>query len=210
MNPVFERVAAYGIVPVITINSADSAVPLARALTAGGLPVAEITFRTDAAAESIRRITAEAPDMLVGAGTVLTREQADAAVAAGAAFLVAPGFNPDMVDHARALGVPFMPGINTPTHIELAIAKGLDLAKFFPAEASGGLRYLETIYGPYRHIPFKFMPTGGLTAKNCAAYLASPIVAACGGTWIAPPDAIDAGRFDDIAANAREAVAATR
>ncbi len=208
MEPVFTELASFGVVPVVTVNNAADAVPLARALAEGGLPVAEVTFRTDAAAEAIRRIVDEVPGVLAGAGTVLTPAQADAAVEAGAAFLVAPGFNPDMVDYAKSLGVPFMPGLNTPSHIELAVAKGLSMAKYFPAAASGGPGYLETINGPYRHCGLRFMATGGVNLENCADYLRSDVIAACGGTWIAPSSLIDAGRFDVIAENARQALAA--
>jgi 2-dehydro-3-deoxyphosphogluconate aldolase/(4S)-4-hydroxy-2-oxoglutarate aldolase len=193
------------VVPVVTIPRAEEAPDLGRALLAGGLPLAEVTFRTDAAADAIAALRAACPDVLVGAGTVLDVETVERAVAAGAEFIVAPGFNPAVVDHCLQRGLPVIPGVSTPTEIEMGRARGLRLLKFFPAEASGGIRYLNAVAAPYRGI--EFMPTGGVSPKNLAEYLALPHVAACGGTWIATADAITHHRFDEIAAAAREAVA---
>jgi 2-dehydro-3-deoxyphosphogluconate aldolase / (4S)-4-hydroxy-2-oxoglutarate aldolase len=193
------------VVPVVTIPRADDAGGLGRALVEGGLPLAEITFRTEAAADAIAALRAACPDLLVGAGTVLDVETVDRAVAAGAAFIVAPGFNPAVVDRCLSLGMPVIPGVSTPTEIEMGRARGLQLLKFFPAEASGGIRYLKAVAAPYRGI--EFMPTGGVSPANLSGYLALPHVAACGGTWIATADAIAAHRFDEITSAAREAVA---
>jgi 2-dehydro-3-deoxyphosphogluconate aldolase / (4S)-4-hydroxy-2-oxoglutarate aldolase len=193
------------VVPVVTIPSAADAPDLGRALLEGGLPLAEVTFRTDAAADAIAALRKACPEVLVGAGTVLDVETVERAVDAGAAFIVAPGFNPVVVEHCLARGLPVIPGASTPTEIEMGRARGLRLLKFFPAEASGGIRYLNAVAAPYRGI--EFMPTGGVSPKNLADYLELPHVAACGGTWIATADAITNHRFDEIAAAAREAVA---
>lgn len=199
------RLTGTRVVPVVTIDSADDAVGLGDALAAGGLPLAEITFRTDAAAAAIEALRAARPDVLVGAGTVLDAATVDRAVTAGAEFIVAPGFNPSVVDRCRELGVAVVPGVVTPTEIEAARARGLSLLKFFPAEAAGGVRYLSAVAAPYRGI--RFMPTGGVSPANLAAYLALPHVAACGGTWIATADAIRSHRFDEITRLAAEALA---
>lgn len=193
------------VVPVVTIPSAAEAPDLGRALVAGGLPLAEITFRTDAAVDAITALREACPEVLVGAGTVLDVETVDRAVAAGAVFIVAPGFNPAVVDHCLARGIPVIPGACTPTEIEMGRARGLRLLKFFPAEASGGTRYLKAVAAPYRGI--EFMPTGGVSPANLSEYLALPHVAACGGTWIATADAIAGHRFNEITSAAREAVA---
>jgi len=193
------------IVPVITIDDPDDAIPLARALMDGGLACAEITFRTQRAPEALRRITSEVPDMFVGAGTVLTPEQAKRAREAGAQFIVAPGFGPQMVEYCLEHDVPVFPGIATPTEVEAAIAKGLTTLKFFPAEQSGGLEYLKAIAAPY--VDVNFMPTGGINAENVAKYLSFKRVVACGGSWMAPADWIATkqfGRIRDAAARATE------
>jgi len=191
-----DRLRAARVVPVITIDDPDDAVPLARALSTGGLTCAEITFRTPRAAEAIRRISAEAPDLLAGAGTVLTPAQVDAARDAGAQFVVAPGLNPRVVEHCKALGLPVYPGIATPTEVEAALELGLTTLKFFPAEPMGGLGYLKAIAAPF--VGVNFMPTGGVSATNVAAYLAFDRVVACGGSWMAPADWIAAKQFDRI------------
>ncbi|MGE4299328.1 MAG: bifunctional 4-hydroxy-2-oxoglutarate aldolase/2-dehydro-3-deoxy-phosphogluconate aldolase [Desulfovibrionaceae bacterium] len=201
-----QRFAAFGLVPVIVIDDAAHAVPLARALAMGGLPVAEITCRTPAAMQAIRNVAAEAPDVLVGAGTVLTVAQAAMALDAGAAFIVAPGFNPEVVGWCRNQGVPVVPGVDSPSAIEGALAFGLELLKFFPAEALGGIGFLKAMAGPYAGV--RFMPTGGIHADNLAGYLAWDRVAACGGTWLADRSLVAAGRFDEIAARTRRAMAA--
>ncbi len=202
------RLAEVRVVPVVTIDDAADAVGLAEALAQGGLPMAEVTFRTAAAADAIAAIRAARPDALVGAGTVLDPATVDRAVDAGAEFIVAPGFGPAVVARAAERGVAMLPGAATPTEIEMALAAGLSLVKFFPAEASGGVGYIRAIAAPYREV--RFVPTGGVTAANLAAYLALPAVVACGGTWIAPPDAIRNHRWEAIGAAAAEAVAIGR
>jgi 2-dehydro-3-deoxyphosphogluconate aldolase/(4S)-4-hydroxy-2-oxoglutarate aldolase len=202
------RLRAARIVPVIVIDDPEDAVPLARALASGGLACAEITFRTPRAAEALRRIASEVPELFVGAGTVLTPEQARAARDAGAQFIVAPGFGPRMVDYCLEHQLPVYPGICTPTEIEAALEKGLRTLKFFPAEQSGGLAFLKAIAGPY--VGVDFMPTGGITASNVASYLAFNRVVACGGSWMAPADWIAAKQFDRIRDESRRAVDAAR
>lgn len=195
---------AAGVVPVVSLADATAAVPMAQALVAGGLPCAEITFRTDAAVATIETLRSRFPEMLVGAGTVLSTGQVDAAIAAGAMFVVSPGFNPAVVDHCLARGIPVIPGVVTPTEIEQALGRNLRFVKFFPAEAIGGVPYLQAIAGPYPMM--SFMPTGGVRIDNLAEYLALPNVTACGGTWICKSDALANGRFDSVEALAREAV----
>lgn len=203
---VLERqLRAVGVVPVITIENASAATNLGAALIRGGLPIAEITFRTAAAADAIRALRGEVPELLVGAGTVLDVHTLDRAIAAGAQFVVAPGFNPAVVDRCLERGIPVIPGVSTPTDIETALTRGLDLLKFFPAEAAGGLRFLKAVAAPYRGV--SFMPTGGITRESLPRYLSHPFVAACGGSWIATEFALSAGRFDEITATASEAVA---
>jgi len=202
------RLRAIRIVPVIVIDDPVDAVPLARALADGGLACAEITFRTPRAAEALRRIAAEVPEMFVGAGTVLTPEHANAARDAGAQFIVAPGFSPRMVDYCVAEGIPVYPGICTPTEIEAALDKGLRTLKFFPAEPSGGLPFLKAMASPYGDVTF--MPTGGINVANIASYLAFNRVVACGGSWMAPSEWIAAKQFDRIRDESRRAVDAAQ
>jgi 2-dehydro-3-deoxyphosphogluconate aldolase/(4S)-4-hydroxy-2-oxoglutarate aldolase len=180
-------------------------VPVAEALLAGGLTCAEITFRSDAAAAAIEMIRSCVPALLVGAGTILTTAQADAAIAAGASFLVAPGFNPAIVDHVLGRGIPMLPGVCTPSEIEQALARGLHLVKFFPAAAMGGVAYLRALAGPYPMV--RYVPTGGITAGDVAGYLALPSVVAVGGTWLAAGDLIAAGAWETIRGLAAEAAA---
>jgi 2-dehydro-3-deoxyphosphogluconate aldolase/(4S)-4-hydroxy-2-oxoglutarate aldolase len=215
MTPVFasatdalERLRAVRVVPVITIDDPVDAVPLARSLTDGGLACAEITFRTPRAAEALRRITAEVPELFAGAGTVLTPDQAKAARDAGAQFIVAPGFGPRTVDHCLAHGIPVYPGVATPTEVEAALEKGLTTLKFFPAEPMGGLAYLKAIAAPY--VDVSFIPTGGINAANIASYLAFKRVVACGGSWMAPSEWIAAKQFDRIRDESRRACSAAR
>ena len=203
---VVARLRAARVVPVITIGDASNAVPLARALVDGGLPCAEITFRTPSAAESIARISSEVPELFVGAGTVLTPSQVDAASDAGAQFIVAPGFSPIVVEHCQSRGLAVFPGVATPTEVEAALTTGLRTLKFFPAEPIGGLAYLKAIAAPY--VDVNFIPTGGITATNVAAYLACDRVVACGGSWMAPAEWIAARQFDRIRDETRRAVAA--
>jgi 2-dehydro-3-deoxyphosphogluconate aldolase/(4S)-4-hydroxy-2-oxoglutarate aldolase len=197
------RLRGLGVVPVVQIDDAADAVGLGRALAAGGLPVAEITFRTDAAADAIARLRGECPDVLVGAGTVLSTDTVDRAVAAGASFIVTPGLNPGVVEHCRARGIPVVPGVNSPTQVEQALGLGLSLLKFFPAVPSGGLPMLRALGGPYAGVTF--MPTGGITLTTAPDWLALPNVAAVGGTWIATAPDIAAGHFDRITDHARAA-----
>lgn len=203
-----EVLAQIGLVPVITIRAPQDAVPLARALLRGGIACAEITFRTAAAEEAIRGISSECPEMLVGAGTVLTVRQAESAVQAGARFIVAPGFDPFVVDWCLERQLPIFPGVATPTEINMALAKGLNLLKFFPAEEIGGARMLKALAAPYSEV--KFIPTGGIGAHNLAQYLALPNVAACGGSWMATERLISEHKFDEIARMAGEARAIVR
>ena len=192
----FEKLPAQKVLPVLVIDNADDAVPLVRALLAGGLSYAEVTFRTAAAEESIRRIAKELPEVTVGAGTVLTVAQADAAVAAGAKFLVSPGFNPTVVKHAISIGVPIFPGCITPTEMEAGMELGLNVLKFFPAQQAGGPDFLKACSGPYRDV--KFIPTGGINAQNLGDYLALDCVFACGGSWMAPQKLVAAGDWEAI------------
>lgn len=203
MSTVLEAIRLLGVVPVVTLSDPREAVPLARALCEGGLPCAEVTFRTEAAGESIRRIAAELPDMLVGAGTVLTTRQADDAIAAGAKFIVSPGLNPEVVRHCLARGVTVVPGCTGPSEIEQALALGLDTVKFFPAEAMGGLKVIKALAAPYTGV--RFMPTGGINPSNLEDYLAFDRVVACGGSWMADSRLIRDGRFDEIARLTRQA-----
>jgi 2-dehydro-3-deoxyphosphogluconate aldolase/(4S)-4-hydroxy-2-oxoglutarate aldolase len=193
------------IVPVIVIDDAASAPDLGRALIEGGLPCAEVTFRTAAARNALEKMSEHCPDMLAGAGTVLTPGQAAEARAAGAKFIVAPGFNPVVVDYCLEQGIPVFPGIATPSELEAALSRGLSVVKFFPAEPLGGLPYLKAISAPYGAV--EFMPTGGISLGNIASYLAFPKVVACGGSWIAPSDWIARGEFDRITDEVKKAVA---
>ena len=202
------RLRQLRVVPVIVIDDAADAVPLAGALADGGLPCAEVTFRTAAAGEALRRIAGERPEVLAGAGTVLTPEQAKQARAAGARFVVAPGFSAAVVDYCLEHEIPVFPGVCTPTEVEAALAKGLRVVKFFPAEPAGGLPYLKAIAAPYGMM--EFIPTGGIGAANLAAWLAFKKVVACGGSWMAPGDWIAAKQFDRIRAETASAVALAR
>jgi len=201
---VLQRFAAMRILPVIVIDDPDDAVPLARALNDGGLPCAEVTLRTPRAIEALRRIAREMPDMLIGAGTVLTPAQAAEARGAGARFAVAPGFNAAVVEFCQSVELPVFPGVCTPTEIEMALGAGLSVVKFFPAEPIGGLPFLKAVAAPYTTV--SFMPTGGIGPSNLASYLAFPRVVACGGSWMAPNDWIAAGLFDRIRDTTRAAV----
>jgi len=194
-----------GVLPVVTVTSAEQAVPLAQALLAGGLACVEITFRSDAAADAIRAIRAGVPGMLVGAGTVLTTAQADAAIDAGAAFLVSPGFSPDVVDHALARGVAMLPGIATPTELQAALARDLRVVKVFPAAVLGGPAFLQALQAPYPMM--RFVPTGGVTPASLPEYLALDCVAAVGGTWLARAGTVASGAWDEVERLATEAAA---
>lgn len=199
---------AMKIVPVIVIDDAADALPLGAALLDGGLPCAEVTFRTPNAADAIARIAGELPTMLVGAGTVLTPQQAARALDAGAKFIVAPGFNPAVVDYCLERAIPVYPGVCTPTEIEMAMGKGLQVLKFFPAEAAGGLAFLKAVAAPY--VGIEFMPTGGINLGNLPTYLAFERVVACGGSWMAPTEWIATKQFDRIRAETEKAVRLVR
>jgi 2-dehydro-3-deoxyphosphogluconate aldolase / (4S)-4-hydroxy-2-oxoglutarate aldolase len=208
-NPI-DIIAALGVVPVIAIERASDAVPLADALLEGGLPVAEITFRTEAAAEVLATLRGQRPDLCIGAGTILSRDNLTRAIEAGARFGLAPGHDPDIVTAAEAAGLPFCPGVMTPTDLTLAAARSIKLAKFFPAGIAGGPKALSGIAAPFAHLGIRFIPTGGVTVETIADWLAIKQVVAVGGTWIAKTEDIRAGRFDAIRKNAAEAVAVAR
>ncbi len=204
MQEILSKLEAFGIVPVIKIDRVEDALPLAKALCEGGLPVAEITFRTACAKEAIKIITTHLPEMLVGAGTVLTTEQVDQAVEAGASFIVSPGLNPKVVKYCVDKGIAITPGCTNPSDIEQAIEFGLELVKFFPAEAAGGIKMIKAMAAPYTTM--KFMPTGGVSAKNLNEYLSFDKVIACGGSWMVDASLINSGQFDKITELTREAV----
>ena len=196
-----------GIIPVIVIEDAEKAVPLARALVKGGLPVLEVTFRTEAAAAAISAIKKNVPEAVVGAGTVLTSAQLKAAAEAGAAFCVAPGFDPAIVREARSMSMPFCPGIATASELSQALSEGAPMVKFFPAEAAGGVKMIKNLLGAFRFTGVKFMPTGGVNLSNVEEYLAVPEIIACGGTWIVPKEALAAGDWESIERLAADAAA---
>ncbi len=204
MNEVLKRLGELGVIPVVKIEKASDAVALGKALLAGDLPVAEITFRTAAAEEAISNIARSLPEMLVGAGTVLSVDQVKKAVAAGAKFIVSPGFNPKVVDYCVEKGIPVTPGISSPSEIEMGLERGLEVLKFFPAGASGGLDFLKAIAAPYAGV--SFIPTGGVDPANLKEYLSFNRVHAVGGTWVAKDAMISAGKFDEITKLAKEAV----
>ena len=207
---IVETLREAGIVPVIVIEDETKAVPLARALVKGGLPVLEVTFRTKAAAGAIARIKAEVPEAIVGAGTLLTPAQVRAAAEAGAAFGVAPGFDPVVINAAKDAGLPMVPGIATASELSQALTAGAPMVKFFPAEAAGGVKMIKNLLGAFRSTGVKFMPTGGINLSNVAEYLAVPEIVACGGTWIVPKDALAANDWGAIEKLASEAAALAR
>ena len=202
MNEMLKKIQEIGIVPVVVLDDAKDAEPLAKALCEGGLPCAEVTFRTAAAEESIRIMAEKFPDMLIGAGTVLTTEQVDRAVAAGAKFIVSPGINPRIVKYCNEKGVLITPGCINPTDIEQALECGLKVVKFFPAEPAGGLNMIKALAAPY--VDVKFMPTGGINPKNVRDYLAYDRIVACGGSWMVKSDLVKNGEFDKIKELAKE------
>lgn len=208
MKTLEERFYDYAVVPVVVLNDADDAIPLADALIKGGLPCAEVTFRTDAAEESIRRICESFPDMLVGAGTVLTTKQVERAHKAGAKFIVSPGFDPEIIDCCISIGLPVLPGCITPSEIAQAVKRGLKVVKFFPAEQSGGVAMIKAMAAPYSMV--KFMPTGGISTKNLADYLSCDKILCCGGSWMVKEDLIKSGSFDKITDMTKEATALAR
>lgn len=204
MSTVIEKISAFGIIPVVVLEDAKDAAPLAKALVEGGLPCAEVTFRTDTAEESIKIMASEYPDMFVGAGTVLTIEQVDRAVAAGAKFIVSPGFDPEIVDYCLSKEISVFPGCITPSEVVQAVKRGLKAVKFFPAEQFGGVAAIKAIAAPY--VGVKFMPTGGINAKNLESYLSCDKIVACGGSWMVKGDLIKEGKFNEIKAMTEEAV----
>lgn len=204
MNEVLRKIQMMGIVPVIKLDDAKDAVPLAKALCDGGLPCAEVTFRTAAAEESIRLMREAFPDMHIGAGTVLTTEQVDLAINAGATFIVSPGLNPKIVSYCVERNITITPGCSNPSDIETAIELGLEVVKFFPAEAAGGLAMIKAMSAPY--VNMKFMPTGGVNASNLNTYLDFPKIVACGGSWMVKDDLVKAGDFNKITQLTKEAV----
>ena len=205
---VLGAIRAMKVIPVIVIDDAADSTPVATALTDGGLPCAEVTFRTPNAAEAITRMASEFPDMLIGAGTVLTPEQAARALEAGARFVVSPGYNPSVVDFCQERAIPVFPGVCTPTEIEMALAKELKVLKFFPAEAAGGLPFLKAVAAPY--VGVEFMPTGGINLGNLGSYLGFKRVVACGGSWMAPTEWIASKQFDRIRAETARVVSLVR
>jgi 2-dehydro-3-deoxyphosphogluconate aldolase / (4S)-4-hydroxy-2-oxoglutarate aldolase len=208
MQRVVETFRKNRLIPVIVIDDPRQAVPLAHALEEGGLPCAEITLRTPRALEALEKIATECPSVLVGAGTVLTPRQAADACSAGAKFIVAPGFGAAMVDYCIENELPVFPGVSTPTELEFALSRGLSVVKFFPAESLGGIAYLKAMSAPYGNVGF--LPSGGIGLSNLAAYLSSPRVVACGGSWMAPADWISAGQFDRVRDEVRKSVDAAK
>ncbi len=198
MNPIMESIGKIGVVPVIKIDDANHAIPLAKALEEGGLPCAEVTFRTAQAEEAISRITASVPNVLVGAGTVLTTEQVDRAIGAGARFIVSPGFNPKVVEYCLKKEIPVLPGCMTPSEIEIALEFGLTELKFFPAEQAGGMKFINAVCAPYTQV--RFIPTGGISLKNLGEYLVSPKIVACGGSYMCTPELIAGNKWEQISA----------
>lgn len=204
MDSILEQVSRIGIIPVIAIEDAEKAVPLARALAAGGIPAAEVTFRTAAGEEAIRRIAQSCPEVLVGAGTILNEEQCDRAVAAGAKFIVSPGYNEALVAYCQEKGVPVLPGCVNASDMTKAVNAGLEVVKFFPAEQSGGLPSIKALAPVFPKL--RFMPTGGVSTKNLLDYLGFDRIVACGGTWMVKKDLIDGERWDEITAICKDAV----
>ncbi|ARC94742.1 2-dehydro-3-deoxyphosphogluconate aldolase [Vibrio coralliilyticus] len=204
MSLINEQLQKLKVIPVIAIEDAKDIVPLGKVLADNGLPAAEITFRSDAAIEAIRLLRESQPEMLIGAGTVLNREQAIAAKEAGATFIVSPGFNPNTVKACQEIGIDIIPGVNNPSTIELALEMGLTTLKFFPAEASGGVNMVKALLAPYSDV--SLMPTGGINTKNIQDYLSIPRVLACGGTWMVDKKLVEEKNWDELARLTREAV----
>ena len=203
MKNIYEQFQQMGVVPVVVLEDVKDALPLAKALVEGGLPCAEVTFRTEAAAESIRQMAEAYPEMLVGAGTVLTTEQVDEAVAAGAKFIVSPGFDPEIVDYCIGKDISVLPGCATPSEVAQAVKRGLQVVKFFPAEQAGGIAMIKAMAAPYHTL--KFMPTGGINQDNLKDYLSFDKILCCGGSWMVKGNLIKAGAFDKICELTREA-----
>lgn len=204
MNKTLQDLCGYGVIPVVVINKTEDAKPLAKALCEGGLKCAEVTFRTDAAQEAIRIMSQEYPDMMVGAGTVLTIDQVDRAVSAGAKFIVSPGFDPEIVDYCIDKDIPVVPGCMTPSEVAQGVKRGLEVLKFFPAQQAGGVAMIKAMAAPYTSV--MFMPTGGINADNLEQYLSFKKIAACGGSWMVKADLIDSKDFEKITELTKEAV----
>ncbi len=204
MNKTLQDLCSYGVIPVVVINKTEDAKPLAKALCEGGLKCAEVTFRTDAAQEAIRIMSQEYPDMMVGAGTVLTIDQVDRAVSAGARFIVSPGFDPEIVDYCIDKDIPVVPGCMTPSEVAQGVKRGLEVLKFFPAQQAGGVAMIKAMAAPYTSV--MFMPTGGINADNLEQYLSFKKIAACGGSWMVKADLIDSKDFEKITELTKEAV----
>lgn len=203
-NEMINKLKQFKVIPVIQINKVEHAVPLAKVLVENGLPVAEVTFRTEAAAEAIKAMSEAYPEMCVGAGTVLNAQQVDEAKAAGSEFVVAPGLNPNTVRYCQEVGMPIVPGVNNPSQVEQALELGLNFLKFFPAEASGGVAMVKSLLAPY--VDVSLMPTGGIGKGNVNDYLSIDRVVCCGGTWMVAPSLIENEQWDEIAKLVREAV----
>lgn len=204
MDNIYSKIEETGIIPVVVLDRVKDAAPLAKALCDGGLPCAEVTFRTEAAEEAIRVMAEKYPQMLVGAGTVLTTDQVNKAVEAGAKFIVSPGLNPTVVDYCVKRGITIIPGCSTPSDVEVAMEYGIKVVKFFPAEPAGGLNYIKAISAPYSNV--RFMPTGGINPKNVSSYLECPAILACGGSWMVKKNLVQEGKFDEIEKLVREVV----
>lgn len=204
-SPLFDRIKKSRVIAVLVVDQASDAVQAAKALLSGGIDAMELTLRTPAALDALRAVRAEVPEMLAGVGTILTTDQADDALAAGAEFGVSPGINPDVVRHCIDIGLPFGPGVMTPTDIDQSVALGCRLLKFFPATSSGGQAHLKNIAAPYAHLGLGFVPLGGVSADNLGDWLANPLVTAVGGSWLAPRDLIAAGNWAEIEQRARTA-----
>ena len=207
-HEISSQIESTGLVPVIAIDEAENAMALGKALVDGGLPTAEVTFRTSAATETIRILCGECPNLLVGAGTVLSRDKVRQAIQAGAQFIVTPGFNEYVVEYCLQENIPVFPGVCTPTEIECALKKALSVLKFFPAEAIGGVPYLKAISAPYSEV--RFVPTGGIDSRNLNEYLSLSTVIACGSSWVVSPDLLAAKRFNEITRRVEEAVELVR
>lgn len=203
METIFERLEKVGVIPVVKMDIVEHAIPLAKFLRNGGISAIEVTFRSDAAAESIRQIVKEVPEMLVIAGTVLTPEMAEMAMEAGASGIVSPGLNLETVEWCTKRNVPMIPGVATPGEVELCMRHGLNVLKLFPAEVLGGVKFLKALAGPYPFV--RFMPTGGINLGNIEEYLAQKNVICCGGTWIVPDEVLESGDFEEIKRRAKEA-----
>jgi 2-dehydro-3-deoxyphosphogluconate aldolase / (4S)-4-hydroxy-2-oxoglutarate aldolase len=208
MDPLLKQIELFGIVPIATVEDEKKGVPLARTLRESGLPIIEVTFRTKAAAHIIEQIAADSTEMLIGAGTILTTEDAKTAISAGARFIVSPGLNPNVVEYCIDKSVIVLPGVFSPTEIQYALEYGLEAVKFFPAEAGGGLKYLKAVAAPFGNI--KFIPTGGIDQSTLLSYLQFPKVIACGGSWMIQPEMIRTGQFDKIAELTRISVACAK